>query len=276
VSNGLAACYLIYVTFTKDGVPSSFVINQPWPVWSSFDGINLIDVSLGAVPVSADSASVERFGVPQGFSQFNATVTARLREYIRFSSFEGQASRRGLILSSAPNYSPGGSRWFSGTNEATVHPGLGIRVGHLPGVDTVWAPIHHTDTDPNTAGNQQYANSGELQCFGYAFAGLGREADVQLTWGGTAGQLTSVRDLTHHVPELFKPTYQASYGFVGDFNGNGYIDIRDFNYVDIAAQFFDDAAGPLGFCSFTDPGPAGRKALLQQPVLLPVSVEASP
>ena len=276
VSNGLAACYLIYVTFTKDGVPQSFVINQPWPVWTAFDGITNIVAGLGEVPVQADSASAARFGVPNGFSQFNATVSSVLREYIRFSSFEGQASRRGLVVGSAPNFSPGGSRWFSGSNESTVHPGLGIRVGHLPGVDTVWAPIHHTDTDPNTAGNQQYANSGELQCFGYAFAGLGREADVVFTWGA-GGQIQSVRDITHHVPELFKPTYQASYGFVGDFNGNGYIDVRDFNYIEIASQWFNNATQPAGLgCNHTDPGPGLRSSLLQQPVLLPVSVQASP
>jgi hypothetical protein len=279
VSNGLAACYLIDVTFTKDGVPQQFTINEPWPVWTSFDGITNIVASLGAVPIAADSVSVERFGIPQGFSNFNATVTATLREYIRFSSLEGQAARRGLNAGAAnAGFSPGGSRWFNDTSstEGVNHPGLGIRVGHLTGVDTVWAPVHHTDTDVNTAGVQQYANSGELQCFTYAFGGLSRNADVQITWGA-GGQITEVRDLTHHVDVLFKPTYQASYGFVGDFNGNGYIDIRDFNYEEWASQYFNNATQPAGLaCNHVDPGPAGRRALLAQPTLLPVSVEAAP
>jgi hypothetical protein len=276
VSNGLGACYLIYVTFTKDGVAQQFALNQPWPVWTSFDGVTNIRTSLGEVPIPADPASVARFGIPAGFAQFNATVEATLREYIRFSSFEGQAARRGLIAGSAnAGLSPGGSRWFAGADETENHPGYGIRVGHLPGTDTVWAPINHTDTDPTTAGVQSYANSGELQCFGYGFAGLTRQADVVFTWGA-GGQIQSVRDITHHVNVDFKPGYQASYGFVGDFNGNGYIDFRDFNYVDIASQYFDDTNGALGFCSHTDPGPGNRAALLQQPVLLPVSVEAAP
>jgi len=276
VSNGLGACYLIDVTFTKDGIPQQFTINEPWPVWTSFDGVTNIVASLGAVPIAADSVSAIRFGIPQGFSQFNATVTAVLREYIRFSSFEGQAARRGLIAGTAnASYSPGGSRWFNDSVETTDHPGLGIRVGHLTGADTVWAPIHHTDNNPATPGVQQYANSAELQCFGYGFAGLMRHADVRFTWG-TSGTIQAVRDLTHHVNVPFKPTYQSSYGFVGDFNGNGFIDVRDFNYVDIASQYFDNTAGALGFCNHTDPGPGARAALLQQPVMLPVSVEASP
>jgi hypothetical protein len=277
VSNGLGACYLMYVTFTKNGVPQQFVVNQPWPVWVSFDGITNIETPLGAVPVAADSASSANLGVPPGFAQFNATVNATLREYIRFSSFEGQAARRGVIAGTAnAGYSPGGSRWFSGANETVDHPGLGIRVGHVTGADTVWAPINATDIDPNTPGVQSYPNSGELQCFGYAFAGLSREADVQFTWGA-AGQIATVYDATHHVDELFKSGYEASYGFVGDFNGNGYIDVRDFNYVDIASQWADGTTNPAGLaCAHTDPGPAGRKALLNQPVLLPVSVESAP
>lgn len=275
VSNGLGACYLIYVTFDKDGVTEQFVLNEPWPVWTAFDGVTNIRTSLGEVAIQADAASAARFGIPAGFSQFNATVEVVLREYIRFSSFEGQAARRGLNAGSAnTGYSPGGSRWFNGTAEAVDHPGVGIRVGHLDGADTVWAPIHHTDIDPATPGVQSYPNSGELQCFGYGFAGLARHADVAFTWG-PSGTIASVRDVTHHVDVAFKPTYQSSYGFVGDFNGNGYIDFRDFNYVDIASQYFDNA-GPLQFCNHVDPGPGARAALLEEPVMLPVSVEAAP
>lgn len=276
VSNGLAACYEIYVTFTRDGVPQQFVINEPWPVWSAFGEPTNIRTSLGEVAIAADSASAQRFGIPSGFAQFNATVSVVLREYIRFSSFEGQASRRGLFNADLPSYSPGGSRWFTGTQETVAHPGLAGRVGHLDGVDTVWAPIHHTDLDPNTAGVQQYANSGELQCFGYAFAGLGRHADVRVTWGA-GGTVESVRDVTHRVDVPFKPTFQSSYGFVGDFNGNGFIDYRDFNYIDIASQWMNTPGQVAGLgCAHTDPGPTGRQALLPQPVMLPVSVQSPP
>ena len=37
---GGGTCYIFYVTFDKDGVKTPFVTVTPWPIWSSFDGIN--------------------------------------------------------------------------------------------------------------------------------------------------------------------------------------------------------------------------------------------
>jgi hypothetical protein len=219
------------------------------------------------LPIPADSLSAERHGVPQGFAQFNATVNAKLREYIRFSSFENHQARRNLTGNGA-GISPGGSRWFDGANETVDHPGAGIRVGHVAGADTVWRPLSHSDIDPNTAGSQQYARSTAMQCFEYSLAGLGRQADVQITWG-TGGQVQSVRDVTHHVNVDFMPNPQATYGFVGDNNGNGSIDWQDYVYLEAISQ----NAQLLGFCGHVDPGPGARASLQAQPVMLPIAIE---
>jgi hypothetical protein len=268
--NALGSCYEMHVTFDNGGQITRFVVVESWPVWSAFGEPALIETGLGALPIPADSVSATRFNIPQGFAQFNATVGAKLREYIRFSSFENHHARRNLTGNGA-GFSPGGSRWFAGADETLDHPGAGIRVGTLPGVDTVWRPLSHSDIDPATAGNQQYARSTAMQCFEYTLAGLGRQADVQFTWGA-GGQIQSVRDITHNVDVDFKPNPQASYGFVGDNNGNGAIDWEDFVFLETISQNADD--GFLGFCAHTDPGPGNRASLQAQPVMLPVIVEA--
>ena len=268
--NFLDACYAIYVTFDDGARQEEFTIIENWGVWSAFGDAGTISTSLGAFAVNADPASEARHGIPEGFSTISASMSGVLREYIRFSDFEGQAARRDLFGDGA-GVSPGGSRWFEGDNETVDHPTYGIRVGSgLAGVDTVWAPIHHTDVDPNTAGVQQYAESGAMQCFGYALAGLGRQADVRFTWGA-GGSVAEVRDLTHQVPVQFNANPQATYGFVDDNNGNGVIDWTDFNYLETASQ----AAEFFGFCGHTDPGPGARSSLEADPIIMPTSTSST-
>ena len=250
-ANALNACYIFYVTFDRDGAKTRFTVAQASPVWDAFGEPTQLSAQLGALPVLPDPATASRFGIPEGAGASNAAVATTSRQYIEFSSFEGQAARRNLIGNGA-GVSPGGSRWFSGPDETVDHPGAGIRVGHLPGVDTVWAPIHHTDTDPATAAVQEGANSGTIQFFGYGSAGLSREADVQLTWGEN-GAVESVRDLTHHLPVEFKPDVQASYGFVQDANGDGRINWEDFNFIPGMAAFWVFQGLPNGP---TDPAQA--------------------
>jgi hypothetical protein len=265
VENGLGSCYEAFVTFNRDGTETQFRTLLHFPVWSSFDGLSSTVTGLGALPIAADPDALERHDVPAGFAQFNATVNATAAEYIRFSAFEGQSNRRNLPGAGA-GFGPGGSRWFEGADETVDHPTASIRVGSLPGVDTIWAPIHHTDIDPLTAGLQQYANSGSQQCFGYGFAGFGRQADVQLTWG-PGGTVASVVDITHHSPVMFKPTVQASYGFVTDANEDGVIGWVDFEYSDQMVSHMNDY---LGFC--TAPGVVDDE-LVDQPVIGPVSTD---
>jgi hypothetical protein len=108
---------------------------------------------------------------------------------------------------------------------------------------------------------------------------LGRQGDIELTWG-PGGTVASVKDITNHVDMLFHPIPQAGYGFISDGNGNGKIDWTDFEYTEGVAP----AVAQLGFCGtalgfppeFTDPGPGSRKLLSEQPTVGPVSTTTDP
>ena len=277
--NALGTCYEAFLTFNRDGVETPTSVLYHHSVWASFGaGDQRFDgpISLGALAIEADSTAAARFGIPDGFAQFNATVEAEFEEYIRMSAVEGQAARRagtGGIpnMGGGANFSPGGTRWFDGANESVDHPGAGIRVGHLTGVDTVWSPVHHTDTDPGTAGAQIYGQSGAMQCFTYALGGLSRQADVQVTWGA-GGTIASVRDITHRVPVLYAQNPQASYGFIGDANGDGVISFVDFGFLETVAQ--NGAYAALA-CGMTDPGPGARATLAQNPIIMNVSTNGT-
>jgi hypothetical protein len=236
-ANSLGGCYIYYVTFNRDGTLIPFTVPLAQPIWTSLgDPANTLESGLGALPVQPEAAVAARFGVPEGTGASNAAVGISARQYIDWSSFEGQLARRDL-MGIGPGVSPGGSRWFSGADETVNHPGIGIRVGHLDGIDTVWAPIHHTDVDPFTVGVVEGANSPVIQFFGYGAAGLSRQADVQITWGEN-GAIQSVRDLTHHLPVEFKPDLQASYGFVTDANADARINWEDFSFIPGMAEFW--------------------------------------
>jgi hypothetical protein len=168
--------------------------------------------------------------------------------------------------------SPGGSRWFDGANETVDHPTVGIAVGSVAGVDRIWAPIHHTDLVAGDGAITTYGGSGQIQCLGYGAGGLGRQADVQVTWSG--GVITA-RDLTHHTAVDFTPNLKTGWGFVGDNDGDGYISWRDFSLVEGLAQIEDNATGPLGFCGFTDPGAGARASFLNAPVVMPTSTDGN-
>jgi hypothetical protein len=161
---------------------------------------------------------------------------------------------------------PGGSRWFSGANESVPDPARLIRVGSLTGVDTVWAPIHHT---PTTSGGSTYPASGEMQCWTYFFANLGRAADVRVTWG--ANGAVTVTDVVHNTPVQFKPTVQVSYGFLNtDANGNGVIDWADFSYIEnVSPMLTNGNAAGLG-CGHVD-NPANRVRLENVAKISPTS-----
>lgn len=279
-------CHEFFVTFDKDGVKTSSSQLVLWStLGSAFGEPNVTEVGMGEVKVTADQTSSVRFGIPSGFSSFTATVTATLRKDNEFSAHENQGGRR--ILG---NISPGGSRWFTGANETLDHPTIGVRVGSLPGVDTIFSPLSHIDNDPAIPGIQNYtpnfnateslgnALNTNMQCHRYAVAAYGRQADVEVTWGA-GGALTSVRDVTHHLNVPFKPSAQSSYGFFVDANSNGMIDWRDFDRVDGVKQQIDN----IGFCGLTG-ATAGApsagapvRSLVNTATLTPVSVAgASP
>lgn len=267
-------CFQFFVSFTRDATTQQFATTVFWPISVvAFLEPASNDVGLGAFPVTADATSSSNLGIPPGFATFNASVQATLNQYILFSAQENQMGRR--ILASV---SPGGSRWFDGADETVNDPGTGRRVGHVAGVDTIFAPLSHIDTRPDLAGVQDddffwapFINGGgntirtNMQCFPYVVAAMGRQADIEMTWGAS-GAIASVRDVTNHVDVPFKATPQASYGFVDDNNGNGVIDWQDFDALDGVAQH----EANIGFC-LADPGAGNRGLLVQNPAILPVS-----
>jgi hypothetical protein len=93
---------------------------------------------------------------------------------------------------------------------------------------------------------------------------MGRAADVEFTWGGSGA--VTVTDVSHGTPVIFKPTVQASYGFMNtDANGNGMIDWNDFDYIENVAP----ALPGLGFCAINGDVPTVQ--LEAAPVLNNVS-----
>ena len=265
-------CFTFFVTFTRGATSASFQSNVFWPIWTGFGEPSTNAVGLGAFPVVADSASSANLGLPAGFAQFNASVQATLSQSILTSAMENQAGRR---LGGA--VSAGGSRWFDGADETLDDPGIGRRVGHVAGADTIFAPLSHIDNRPDVAGTQTddaawaaFTNGGgngistNEQCFPYVVGALGRQADIEMTWGA-GGTIASVRDVTDHVDVPFKATPQASYGFIGDVNGNGMIDWQDFDELDGIAQH----EANIGFC--ITPTGSALGLLAANPVITAVS-----
>jgi hypothetical protein len=269
--NGLGACLVVHMTFDNGIEQTSSSLEIARGVWDVFGDPPTIEGPLGAGAYPYDDARLADFGIPQGAgSGVAAGLTGTFDMTISDPAFLGQRVRR------FPDggYQPGGNRWFDGTVNDTPDPTTFIRAGHIDGVDSVWAPIHHTarfQGDPNGSGDAGgYPASGDMQCFGYTLAILSRAADFQVTWG--AGGTVTVRDVTHNVPVDFKESPQMSYGFLNtDGNANGVIDWQDFDYIDVARQ----ASLGLGFCEFGDAGvtdPPGS-ALEPTAVLQPVNLD---
>ena len=142
----------------------------------------------------------------------------------------------------------GGSRWFSGANETLADPTLGLRWGSLPNITTIWSPQPFADANVSAVFRRFYQATFTVM----------RAADFQITWGA-GGQVTAVRDITHDVAVQFKAKPQASYGFFGDFDGDGVI-----SYLDTRRLDFQDAFG--GWRT------GAAAALLAQPQVGPTDV----
>ena len=272
-SNAIGACWRIYMTFDRDGTKTSSVSDGFTPAWFEFSGEpgTHSQFAMGAASVPADPTAAAQFGLPSGFPGFQANIVGTFPQTIMYSQMEGHTNRRSSADNGAgslpiypgfgtgPRQIAGGSRWFSGTNETVADPTALYKVGHLNGVDSVWAPIHHTPTTPGDASGagtgqftSQYAASANMQCFSYFFSDMGRAADVRITWGA-AGAVASATDLSHNTTEIFKPTAQASYGFLNkDANGNGVIDWDDFNYITNVSPAVKDGNAAALSCNHVD------------------------
>ena len=276
-------CYEFFVSFDRSGTVQQFRTLAAWPISTAvFSEAAQSEAQLGAQPIEPDATAAARFNIPAGASSFNAAVGATLTQSIRYSAMENQFGRR---VGNSPAggtqltfVSAGGSRWFEGANESVDDPTYSIRVGHLTGVDTIFAPLSHIDQDPVTTGIQPPASADPListcmQVFPYVVAPLSRQADIQLTWGA-GGQIASVRDLTHSLDVAFSPIPQASYGFIPDRNANGAIDWTDIMGVEGTAPVSQSLATAFG-CANQDPGAGLRPSLTAQPTIGPVSTSVA-
>jgi hypothetical protein len=262
--DGLGTCWVMHVSTIDGETETLWTVDGFTPTWSVFDESPYTEFTLAEIEVPFDAASLEVFDIPQASGM--AKTTATFDEYINYSAFEGQQNRRALAGYISDVIHHGGSRWFQGTEESTADPGRYIRVGHLEGIDTVWAPIHHT---PVEAGQGSYPASSNMQCFGYSIAFLARAADVRFTW--EAGTFGEVRDVTHSVPVPFNPHPRASWGFLNtDGNGNGMIDWGDFDYLDAVLE---NTSQVLSFCQLSETSPV--KSLLEgAPIIQLVSTQS--
>ena len=240
-------------------------------------------------PVGLEPATEAQFGLPAGINPPAAGLNITVSRHGEWSAGENFFGRRvgGATAGSAVamlNTSPGGSRWFEGANETLDDPAYSIRVGHLTGVDSIFAPLSHIDqnpalANPDPAGGVVQAPPASvcMQMYNYMTSTFGRQADIEVVWGA-GGTLASVRDLSTNVSVPFKPTPQSSYGFVGDNNGNGRVDWLDIIPVEEVLQ----AHAHTGFCDAPNvalPVPlpaAGAGALLSQTAAAtPVSILAA-
>lgn len=101
----------------------------------------------------------------------------------------------------------GGSRWFTGANEATADPTLNGGAGDLTasGVTLIFKPTpYHT------------ANAILRRFYGTVMM-VSRAADIKVYWGNTPGKPDSVVDVTHHLRVPWSDAYRASWGIIKDF-----------------------------------------------------------
>jgi hypothetical protein len=226
-----STCWRMWISTATDQLEVAGLASN----WDSFGNpaLSFTNTPVLIQEVPFDQDALDAFGIPSGSGAATAVFT--LDETINFNNWEGQQNRRGA----RSNTTPGGPRWFSGTEESTPDPTAFIRVGHLAEVDSVWIPIHHTDIGNGST----LPNSGTVQYFGYFVAHLGRSADIRVTWG--EGGTVTVHDVTHNVDVPFSPNVGSSWGFMNtDADESGAIDWVDFFSLGGSAAIADWDDGP--------------------------------
>lgn len=260
-SSPFGACWDMYLTVTRDGTSRSMRADGYTPWWSAFGEPGIAEFSLVDTEVAYDEAALDAFGVPGGAA--SALLEARAGEAIASAAAEGAQNRRFETFH-------GGARWFAGNSadgavNTIADPARYRRVGHLPGVDTIFAPIAYTPSDANDTGPWDDGSvQFEKQCFSRALAFLDRAADLVFTWQPDGS--VAVRDVTHRVDVPFSGRAGASWGFLTtDANGNGVIDWHDFNYIDGALPIIRQVdGGPCNAAENTrfDPDGSARSVSL--------------
>lgn len=225
-----STCWRMYLT-SNDGQQSEIAgLASNWRLFAR-PALATTETTARVARIAYDERALDAFGIPS--LDANAVVTFVLDESINFSNWEGQQNRRDGFGRTIH----GGVRWFSGDGETVADPARYIRIGHLSGVDSVWAPIHHTPRGP---GEPELPNSAAVQWFGYMLAHLGRSADFEVRWND--GTIT-VHDVTHGVEVPFSGDYGSSWGFLDDdCDGSGAVDWIDFFCVGEGRPFWEDLA----------------------------------
>ncbi len=249
--SSFAVCEKVWMSYTDlDGVDQILLGEMSVQWWNAFGTSATVTENWVSISIPFDQEALDSFGIPEASGL--ATVFATAAEAMNYSSAEGPQNRRSGGSSMVARLRHGGSRWFDGTNTLTPDPTRYMRVGHLEGVDTIFAPIGYTpfnSTTPSGGGQIDF----EKQCHDRANALYGRQADVQVTWG--EGGAITVRDITHNVDVPTTGFPDATYGFVQDANGNGVIDWQDFNgMLRVWDQLNDEVIFGGGDCNGFDGG----------------------
>jgi hypothetical protein len=172
--NALGACLVVHMTFDNGIEQTSSSLEVARPVWDNWDPAPTVTGPLGAGAYPFDDERLAQFGIPPGAGAgVAAGLAGRFDMTISDPAFLGQRVRR----SQTGRYEPGGNRWFDGVVNDTPDPTTFIRAGHIDGIDSVWAPIHHTprfEGDPVYDAGGGYPASSQMQCFGYTLAILSR------------------------------------------------------------------------------------------------------
>jgi hypothetical protein len=266
LENGQTLCQEYFVTYTgPTGSVQTRTVTRVPILSQTFGDPVVVENRITPGPVPLDPAAAAQFGLPAGTAPPAASLTFNVPRHGELSAGEQFFSRRALA-----SISPGGSRWFEGDNETLDDPTYSIRVGHLTGVDSIYAAISHTDMVPGTGAAETDPVSVCQQMYAYGITTFGRQADIEVVWG-PGGTLASVRDLTHNVAVPLGATAGSNYGFVPDGNGNGMIDWVDISVTEELAQI----SNHLAFCGAADglviPAAGSGTNLTGTAVVTPVS-----
>lgn len=249
VASPFGACWDMHLSVERDGAVSSTTLTGYAPWWGQFGEPGVFSIPVHDTEIAYDARALDAFGIPSGSARAGTTMLSGAA--IANTAAEGAQNRRF-------GHFHGGARWFDGNSAAGVRntipdPSKFRRVGHLTGVDTVFAPIAYTPSRPGDSGPWQSSLvQFEKQCFSRAMAFLDRAADLVFNW--EAGGRVSVRDVTHNVGVSFSPRAGPNWGFLTtDANGNGVIDWHDFNYIDGALPIVRQVDG--GDCNAAGGGP---------------------
>jgi hypothetical protein len=265
IASPFGACWRTFITATLttgESQSSDFGGYVPW--WSAFGEPGTISGSHVAASIPYNPDALESFGIDSGAT--SAVVEWTTGEAQNFTAAEGAINRR------RGHYATG-ARWIDGDTrqgaQAIEDPSSLTRVGSLPQVDTIFAPLPYT---PVVDGGAPIGTF-DAQCMNRAQAFNDRAADVVWTWSG--GTL-SARDITHNVDVPFHPAAGPTWGFLTtDANGNGVLDWHDFNYIDRAYQVMRQVDG--GSCNrfagttFDAAGTASPVSLSATPMIMPTS-----